>query len=103
MARCHASCHDDRVLAPSGAAQGGPMSMIKRRQLLKHGMVTTGGLLVLRGGGLARALVGARDDVPASNPTLPAASIPRYTRPLLIPSVMPQSRNFTGAGGKIDY
>ncbi|XXY19330.1 multicopper oxidase [Sorangium sp. So ce216] len=78
---------------------------MKRRQLLKHGLAATGGLLVLRRGGLARALIDACPVVPVQGPTLPGALIAehRFTRPLLIPPVMPRARRPHGLGRRFDY
>ena len=69
------------------------MSTINRRQLLKYGLVTTGGLWVFRRDRLATALPDANRVFSRAPATLPAADIAKYkfTRPLLIPPVMPQS------------
>jgi spore coat protein A, manganese oxidase len=79
------------------------MSTVKRRQLLKYGLVTTGGLWVLRRGGLARAIPDASSDFSRAPKTIPGASIPKYTWPLLIPPVMPQSNKHLGPGAAVDY
>ncbi|MGK4000784.1 multicopper oxidase family protein [Sorangium sp. So ce1024] len=66
---------------------------MERRRLLKHGLAAAGGLLVLRRGGLARAFLGACPPLEESGPTLPGIRIAehRYSRPLLIPPVMPRA------------
>ncbi|KYF99920.1 bilirubin oxidase [Sorangium cellulosum] len=52
--------------------------------------------------GAARAAVDTRPAVPGSAPTLPVAAIPRYTRPLLIPQVMPQATGLSAGSAGLD-
>ncbi|AUX35394.1 MULTISPECIES: multicopper oxidase family protein [Sorangium] len=79
------------------------MSSLKRRLLLKYGMAATGGLLMLRRGGIARAVVGECTFRPGSAPTLRGADIPKYTRPLLIPPVMPKAPWRRGHSALVDH
>ncbi|HTN82528.1 MAG TPA: multicopper oxidase [Sorangium sp.] len=80
------------------------MSSMKRRQLLKYGLATTGGLLVLRRGGMARAVIDACPIPSAQGPTLPGVDIAafRYSRPLLIPPTMPRANGRHDLGARFD-
>ncbi|WP_437842438.1 multicopper oxidase family protein [Sorangium sp. So ce1153] len=50
-----------------------------------------------------RAAAAACPAVPGSVPTLPGAAIPRYTRPLAIPRVMPEAAVLSVDGADTDY
>ncbi|WP_437955498.1 multicopper oxidase [Sorangium sp. So ce119] len=77
---------------------------MERRRLLKHGLAATGGLLVLRRGGLARAFFDTCRPLDDSGPTLPGVDIAehRYSLPLLIPPVMPRSGRHDERGSRFD-
>ncbi|WP_437644501.1 multicopper oxidase family protein [Sorangium sp. So ce362] len=78
---------------------------MKRRQLLKHGLAATGGLLVLRRGGPASAMFDECPVVLPQGPTLPGVDIApyRYTVPLLIPPIMPRASRRHDHGSHYDY
>ncbi|WP_437671098.1 multicopper oxidase family protein [Sorangium sp. So ce131] len=78
---------------------------MKRRQLLRQGLAATGGFLVLRRGGLARAVIEACPIVRAQGPTLRGSDVAahRYTRPLLVPPVMPRASVSYTLGTRFDY
>ncbi|WP_438014818.1 multicopper oxidase [Sorangium sp. So ce315] len=78
---------------------------MERRRLLKHGLAATGGLLVLRRGGLARAFFDTCRPLDESGPTLPGIDIAehRYSLPLLIPPVMPMAGRRHEHGARFDY
>lgn len=81
------------------------MSSMERRELLKSFFAATGGLRGLRRGGLARAVVDVCSTVPGRGPILPGAAVAayRYTRPLLIPPVMPTANRRRRSGAHLDY
>ncbi|XXR45180.1 multicopper oxidase [Sorangium sp. So ce381] len=76
---------------------------MKRRRPRKHGPTATG-LTALRRGGVVNAAMGVCPAAPGSAPTLSGAAIPRYTRPLLIPQVMPLATGLgAGSAGRDAY
>ncbi|MDC0678176.1 multicopper oxidase family protein [Sorangium atrum] len=78
---------------------------MKRRELLKHGLAATGGLLVLRRGVLARASLDTCTVLPPEEPTLAGTVIAQYQyrRPLLVPPVMPKAGRRHDACARFDY
>jgi spore coat protein A, manganese oxidase len=76
------------------------MSAITRRRLLQVGAGAGAGMVLGSRLGLGSAFF----PTPAyAQPTLDPSSIPKFTRPLVIPPAMPRTRRLTGGGRPVDY
>jgi hypothetical protein len=72
---------------------------ITRRTALKYGAGAGAVLILPWRPGARRALA-----APGGSPTLPAAGIPKYRMPLVVPPAMPRSRRLVATGGRnVDY